>query len=68
MSLVVAGETEHLFRSSIADRKVVKFLEEFESFKMVEGVDEIGFLFIDNVVRGSNVFELTVCLISSIQC
>ena len=46
---------------------MVKFLEEGESIKMMEGVYKVGFLFIDDGISGSNVFEMVVCLVSTVQ-
>ena len=34
---------------------------------MVEGVCEVSFLFIDDMVHGSDVFELMVCLVGMIN-
>ena len=46
---------------------MVEFLEEEESIKVIEGVYEVSFLFIDDGISGSNVFEMAVCLIGMVQ-
>jgi hypothetical protein len=33
----------------------------------MEGVYEVGFLFVDDGVGGSDVFEATVCLVCAVQ-
>ena len=47
---MIAGETECLFRSGVVNREMVKFLKESESFKVVEGVNKVSFLFIDDMI------------------
>ena len=42
---------------------MVEFLEKRESIKAMEGVYEVSFLFIDDGVGGSDVFEAIVCLV-----
>ena len=48
VSNVVAGKAEWFFRGSVAEGKMVKFLEERESIEVMEGVYKIGFLFVDD--------------------
>ena len=31
-----------------------------------EGVHEVSFLFVDNVISGSDIFELVICLIGTV--
>ena len=45
---------------------MVEFLEERESIKAMEGVYKVGFLFINDGVCGSDVFETTVCLVGTV--
>ena len=45
---------------------MIEFLEEGESIKVMEGVYEIGFLFVYNGVSGSDVFETAVCLVGTV--
>ena len=66
MSSVVAGEAEWFFRCGIAKRKMVEFLEEGESIKVMEGVDKVSFLFVYDGVCGSDVFETVVCLVGTV--
>ena len=47
--------------------EVVEFLKERESIKTMEGVYEVGFLFVYDGVGGSDVFEVAVCLIGMVQ-
>ena len=47
---------------------MVKFLEDGESIKAMDGVDEVGFLLINEGIHSSNVFEMTVCLMGVIDC
>ena len=46
--------------------KVVKFLEEGESIMMMEGVYKFNFLFIDDGVSGSDVFEPVIWLVGTV--
>ena len=46
---------------------MLEFLEKRESIKVMEGVYEVSFLFIDDGVGGSDVFEAIVCLVGSVQ-
>ena len=46
---------------------MVEFLEEGESIEAMEGVYKVGFLFIDDGVSGSDVFEMAVCLVGAVQ-
>ena len=64
---VVAGKAEWFFRGSIAEGEMVELLEERKSIKAMEGVYEVCFLFIDDRVGGSDIFKVTVCLVSSVQ-
>ena len=66
MSSMVAGETEWLFRCGVAEREMVEFLEEGESIETMDGVYEVGFLFIYDGVSSSDVFEAAVCLVCSV--
>ena len=63
MSSVVAGKAEWFFRCDIAKREMIEFLEEGESIKTMEGVYEVGLLFVDDGVGSSDVFEAVVCLV-----
>ena len=45
---------------------MVEFLEEGESIKAMESVYEVGFLFIYDGISGSDVFEMTVCLVGMV--
>ena len=45
---------------------MVEFLEEGESIKAMEGVYEVGFLFVYDGVGGPDVFEMAVCLIGTV--
>ena len=47
--------------------EVVEFLEERESIKVMEGVYEVGFWFVYDGVCGSDVFEMAVCLVGTVQ-
>ena len=66
MSSVVAGETEWLFRCGVVEGEVVKFLEEGESIKTMDGVYEVSFLFVYDGVSSSDVFEAAICLVCSV--
>ena len=46
---------------------MVEFLEKGESIKVMEGVYKVGLLLIDNGISGSDVFEVVVCLVSTVQ-
>ena len=67
MSCMVAGKTEWFFRCGVAEGEMVEFLEERESIKVMEGVYEVGFLFVYDGVCGSDVFEMVVCLVGMVQ-
>ena len=41
-------------------------MEELESFKTIEGIYKVHLLLVDDVVNGSNVFELAICWVGSI--
>ena len=45
---------------------MVEFLEEGESVETVDGVYEVGFLFVDDGIGGSDVFKATVCLVGAV--
>ena len=64
MSCMVAGEAEWFFRCGIVEGEMVEFLEEGASIKAMEGVYNVGFLFIYDGISGSDVFEMAVCLVS----
>ena len=66
MTSVVAGQAEWFLGSSVAKGEVVEFLDEQESIEVVEGVYQVGFLFVDNRVGGSDVFKVAVCLIGTV--
>ena len=46
---------------------MVEFLEKGESIEVMEGVYKVGLLLIDNGISGSDVFEVVVCLVSTVQ-
>ena len=66
VSSVVAGETEWLFRCGVAEGEMVKFLEEGESIETMDGVYEVGLLFVYDGVGSSDFFEVAVCLVCSV--
>ena len=66
MSCMVAGETEWFFRCGVLEGEMIKFLEEGESIETMEGVYEIGFLFVYDRVGGSDVLEAAICLVGAI--
>ena len=66
MSCMVAGEAEWFFRCGIVEGEMVEFLEEGESVKAMEGVYKVGFLFVNDGVCGSDVFEAAVCLVGMV--
>ena len=66
VSCVVTGEAEWFFRCSVAEGKMIEFLEEGESIKTMEGVYEVGLLFVYERVGGSDVFETTICLVGTV--
>ena len=66
VSCVVTGEAEWFFRCSVAEGEMIKFLEEGESIETVEGVYEVGFLFVDDGVGGSDIFKAAICLVGTI--
>ena len=67
VSCMVTGETEWFFRCSIAEGEMIEFLEEGESIKAMEGVYKVSFLFIYDRVGGSDIFEMLVCLVGTVQ-
>ena len=67
VSCMVTGKTEWFFRCGVAEGEVVEFLEEGESIEAMEGVYEVGFLFVYDRVGGSDVFEMTICLVGMVQ-
>ena len=66
VSCVVTGEAEWFFRCGVMEREMVEFLEKGESIKTMECVYEVGFLFVDDGVGGSDVFKATVCLVGTV--
>ena len=66
VSCVVTGEAERFFRRGIAEGEVVEFLEEGKSIETMEGVYKVGFLFVDDRVGSSDVFEVAICLVSTV--
>ena len=66
MSCMVTGETEWFFRCGIVEGEMVEFLEEGESIETMEGVYEIGFLFVYDRVGGSDIFEMAICLVGTV--
>ena len=67
MSCVVTGEAEWFFGRGVVEGEVIEFLDEGESFEMVEGIYEVGFLFVYNGVGSSDVFEAAICLVGTVQ-
>ena len=63
---VVAGQAEWFFGGSVAEGEMVEFLDERESVEAMEGVYKVSFLFIDDGVGGSDVFEATICLVGAV--
>ena len=63
---VVAGKAEWFFGGSIAEGEMVELLEKRKSIKAMEGVYEVCFLFVYDRVGGSDIFKVTVCLVSSV--
>ena len=47
---------------------MIEFLDEGESTEAMEGIYEVGFLFVYNGVGGSDVFEAAICLVGTVQC
>ena len=45
---------------------MIEFLEERESIEVMEGVYKVSFLFVNDGVGGSDIFETAVCLVSSV--
>ena len=45
---------------------MIEFLEEGESIETMEGVYEVGLLFVDDGVGGSDVFKAAICLVGTI--
>ena len=66
VSSVVAGQAEWFLGGGIAEREMVEFLDERKSIEAMEGVYKVGFLFVDNGIGGSEVFETTICLVGTI--
>ena len=67
VSCMVTGEAEWFFRRGVAEGEMIEFLEEGESIKTMEGVYEVGFLFIDDGIGSSDVFEAAICLVGTVQ-
>ena len=42
-------------------------MKEREAVEAVNGIDKVGFLFVNNVVCGSKVFKTTICLVGLID-
>ena len=61
------GKAEWFFRCGVAKGKMVEFLEEGESIKTMECVYKIGLLFVYDRVGGSDVFEMAICLVGTVQ-
>ena len=66
VSCMVTGETEWFFRCGVAEGETIEFLEEGESIETMEGVYEVGLLFVDDGVGGSDVFKAAICLVGTI--
>ena len=64
---MVAGETEWFLECGIAEREMIEFLEEGESIEAMEGVYKVGFLFVYDRVSVSDVFEMAICLVGTVQ-
>ena len=45
---------------------MVEFLDERESVEAMEGIYEVGFLFIDDGVGGSDVLKAAICLVGAV--
>ena len=45
---------------------MIEFLEKGESIETMEGVYKVGFLFVYDRVRGSDVFEAAMCLVGTV--
>ena len=67
VSCVVTGEAEWFFRCGVVEGEMVEFLEEGESIKAMEGVYEVGLLFVYDGVGSSDGFEVTICLVGTVQ-
>ena len=66
VSCVVTGKAEWFFGHGVAEGEMVEFLEEGESIKTMDGVYEVGFLFVYDGVGSSNVFEAAICLVGTV--
>ena len=66
VSRVVTGEAEWFFRGGVAEGEVIEFLEEGESIKTMEGVYEVGLLFVYDGVGSSDIFEAAICLVGTV--
>ena len=64
---MVAGETGWFLRCGIVEGEMIEFLEEGESIEAMEGVYKVGFLFVYDGVGGSDIFEVAVCLVGTVQ-
>ena len=67
VSCVVTGEAEWFFRRGVTKGEMIEFLEEGESIKTMEGVYEVGLLFVYDGVGSSDVFEAAICLVGTVQ-
>ena len=65
--VMVTGKAEWFFRCGVAEGEMIEFLEEGESIEMMEGVYKVGFLFVNDRVGGSDIFEVVFCLVSTVH-
>ena len=66
VSCMITGETEWFLGCSIAEGEMIEFLEEGESIEAMEGVYKVGFLFVNDRIGGSDIFEAAVCLVGMV--
>ena len=64
VSCIVTGMAEWFFRHGIAKGEM---MEEGESIKAMEGIYKVGLLFIYDVISSSDIFEVVVCLVGTVQ-
>ena len=64
---MVTGQTEFLDRSEISCGEVVEFLKKLEHSQSIASVQQVRFLFKNILFEGSDVFESSVCLVSSVK-
>ena len=67
VSCMVTGEAEWFFRCGVAEREMIEFLEEGKSIEAMEGIYEVGLLFVYDGVCSSDVFEAAICLVGTVQ-